>query len=187
MCHFITAFLPASANVTALADVFDRHKVGFQQIDNPYVREQVPPGDVYLLTTRGWCDCVTSLGRLSRTGASLPDDGEKQVAKFRMQGWSEAKIQRWREQKERNGEKEERRQEAQVTEATPQVERWIQFLTDALHSGHTSRIDLLLHFYRGSVEGERINFLRQEYVPVQRLDAEHLLRLEEDVVYNYIP
>jgi hypothetical protein len=185
MCDFITVFLPASAGVTALADVFDRHKIGFKQIDNPYVLGQLPAGDVCFLTTRGWCDCGTPLGSLSQTGASRPAEGEKQVRKLRKQGWSEAKIQRWREQKEQEQEKQERNHDARAAEATPGADRWVQFLTDVLRSGHTSRIGLLLHFYRRTVESERIDLLRQEPVPVQRLNAEHLLHLEEDVVYHY--
>jgi hypothetical protein len=187
MCHFITVFLPESADLKAVAAIFERYKVGFKPIDNPFVLAQVPPGDVCILTTRSLCDCGTPLGSLSGDTAVKPDNRDIQISKLRKRGWSQTKIERWLEQKDHEEEKQEREKDVHMANATPQLDRWVEFLSDVLRSGRTPRIGLLLHWYRGTVEGERLHLVRQERLPLTHLNTDHLLRLNEDVVYNYVP
>src|SRR2546423_1121795 len=99
MCHYITATLPHNINPDSVAPTFDSHKLGFELISNPHVSKQLESGDWYILTTRGQCDCGTSLGSLSRPEANKVISYDRELKKFRKQGWSEAKIERWLEQK----------------------------------------------------------------------------------------
>lgn len=188
MCLFVTALLPESTHIDGAAEIFEKHKVGFKRISNPSVLEQSAPGDIYILTTHGWCDCSTALGMATRRAVHPPPDPHERVSKLRKQGWSEAKIQRWLEQKEQSEEKRERRLHARAENETPYLDRWLGLIPELLRSGHASRVGLLLHFYNhGSLENDRIEFARQEEVSLTELNAEYLLHMEEDVVYHYIP
>lgn len=187
MCQFITAFLPGAADRAASEAIFEAHKIGVKPVVNLYVLAQLPSGEICLLTTRAWCDCDTPLGSLAEGRIQPPAPLDSQIIKLRKQNWSEAKIQRWREQKRQTGEKQERYREAQAVQAGRDAGRWVTFLADLLRSGHTPRIGLLLHFYNAGLETERIGLLQQEVVPVSRLSTDQLLRIEKDVLYQYVP
>jgi hypothetical protein len=159
MCHFITATLPQSVTPDSVAPIFKSHKLGFDLISNPHVSSQIESEDWYILTTRGHCDCGTALGSLSRSVTSGPISYERDLKKFREKNWSEAKIQRWLEQKEQTKEKHLREDEDQAGTRTPDAAHWVGFITDVLKSGQTRRIGLLLHMYYGGLESERIKIV----------------------------
>src|SRR5687768_8778719 len=105
MCHYITATLPQSVDTDSVAPIFRSHKFAFDLISNPHVSAQLEAGDLYLLTTTGHCDCGTALGSLNVRGPQDDLSHERELKKFRKQGWSEAKIARWIQQKENTKEK----------------------------------------------------------------------------------
>lgn len=187
MCHYITATLPHSVNPESVAPLFETHKLGFEVISNPHVLSQVEAGDWYVLTTRGHCDCGTALGSLNNPAASEMASYERELKKFRKQGWSEAKIKRWLEQKEQTKERHLREDEARAQGSTPELDQWVDFITDMLTSGRTRGIGLLLHMYQRGVESERIDLLGKERVRVADLTPERLLRMKEDVLYEFVP
>ena len=186
MCDFIVAILPGNVDIPAVAAVFERHKRGFRQIHNPFLSAQIAPGDICILTTRGMCDCGTPLGSQVYNSARETSGFEMQTAKFRKQGWSEAKIQRWREQKDSGRDKQEREDKARAETSAQEVERWIWFLTDLLVSGLTDRIGLMRHYYRRGFETERLKIERLESVSPEQRTIDQLLHLEDGVVYNYV-
>jgi hypothetical protein len=63
----------------------------FAPLDNRHVAAQLGEGAVFVRATRGHCDCGTAIGRAHGRDAK--------VEALRRSGWSEAKIQRWSEQK----------------------------------------------------------------------------------------
>src|SRR5690348_9603085 len=125
MCHYITATLPHKVKVESVASVFESHKLGFELISNPHISTQIEPGDLYVLTTRGHCDCGTVLGSLNNTGNSEAISYEHGLKKFRKQGWSEAKIQRWLEQKEQTRERHLHEDQAHAQTSTPEASQWL--------------------------------------------------------------
>ena len=186
MCHYITASLPGNVNVDSMAAIFKSHKLGFELISNPHVSEHLEAGDLYVLTTRGHCDCGTALGSLD---VSAPSDGpgyERELKKFRKQGWSEAKINRWLEQKEQTKEKHQREDEARARGSTHELNQWVELITDVLKSGDARRLGLLLHLYHGGLESERINILRREKVKLTETTQELLIGIQEDVLYEFV-
>ncbi|HKR01256.1 MAG TPA: hypothetical protein VJT09_11315 [Pyrinomonadaceae bacterium] len=186
MCYFVTATLPYNVKVESVASVFESHTLGFELISNPHVSAQVEPGDLYVLTTRGYCDCDTALGLLNPRDNFESVSYERELKKFRKQGWSEAKIQRWLEEKEQAKERymSVARQRAEAT--APEAGPWVDFIAGLLRSGYTPRIGLLLHMYSGSVSGERVNILGREKVGLRDLNSERLLRMKEDVLYEFV-
>ena len=186
MCHYITVTLPYNVNADSVAPMFKSHMVGFELISNPHISAQLEVGDLYLLTTRGHCDCGTALGSLN--GSAVRDDlsYERELKKFRKQGWSEAKINRWIEQKEQTKEKHLHEDEAQAKGSSHELNQWVSLITDLLTSGYARRIGLLLHMYHGGIESERIGILRKDKVKLADLNPELLMTIKEDVVYEFV-
>jgi len=186
MCHYITALLPHVVELKSLAPIFESHKLGFELISNPHVAEQVDPQDWYVLTSRKHCDCGTALGSLNHERAAKVSSYDRELKKFRKQGWSEAKIQRWLEQKEQTKERHRREDEALAEGGGPELDRWIEFLNDLIRFGPSPRFGLLLHWYAVSIEGERIKIKRRERFRLSELNPERLMRIEEDVLYEVV-
>jgi len=186
MCHFITATLPQSAKLDSVALLFEAHKLSFKQISNPHILLQLESADTYILTTASHCDCGTALGMLNRSGEPEHVDHGNEIKKFRKQGWSEPKIQRWLEQKQQTKEKYLREDDARAETGTPDAARWVEFITDVLKSGYTRRIGLLLHLYHGGIASERIKILGKEKVKLKELSAKSLMEMKEDVVYEFV-
>ena len=152
MCHFVTATLPEGIDQSQVAAIFERHKLGFKELANPHIATQIRPGELYLLTTKGHCDCGTVLGSLDRSGASEPLNYDREIEKRRQQGWSQTKIQRWLEEKDRAREKSLLEYKTHTRAGNLQAEEWVAFIRDLLQSGQTKRVGLLLHLYRGGLE-----------------------------------
>ena len=141
MCHHITATLPRVGELKSVAPIFESHKLGFELISNPHVAEQVDPQDWYILTSRRHCDCGTALGSLKHERAAKVLSYDRELKKFRKQGWSEAKIQRWLEQKEQTKERHRREDEALADGRGPELDRWIEFLNDLIRFGPSPGLD----------------------------------------------
>jgi len=186
MCHYITATLPHNVILDSVVPIFESHKLGFELITNPHVSAQIEAGDLYVLTTRGHCDCGTALGSLNLPAADEVASYERELKKFRKQGWSEAKITRWLEQKEQIEERHLREDEARAQGSTSELNQWVNFIADVLQSGRVRRIGLLLHMYQRGVESERIDILGREIVKLAELNPEKLMRMKEDVVYEFV-
>ena len=187
VCHFITAALPKNADLSLSREIFHRHKLGFELIENPSVQETLAEGDHYILTTSGMCDCGTILGSEFREPLPSAEEMEKYaratVDKLRKKGWSEAKIQRWLNEAELNKEKERRGKEAGHYYNVGQASGWLEFITDFLNSKAAPRLSLLLHYYSGPLS-ERILLHRKETISLPHLNAASLLSMEEDVIHE---
>ena len=186
MCHYITATLSRVVELKSVAPIFESHKLGFEVISNPHLAEQVDPQDWYILTSRKHCDCGTALGSPNHERTAKVSSYDRELKKFRQQGWSGAKIQRWLEQKEQNKERHRRQDEALASGGGPELDRWIEFLNDLVGFGHAPRIGLLLHWYGGTIEGERIKIKRRERVRLAEVNPERLMKIEEDVLYEVV-
>ena len=186
MCHYITATLPREVDPNSVAHIFESHKLGFELISNPHISQQIDSGDWYVLTTRKHCDCGTALGSLNREGAGKVVSYERDLEKFRKQGWSEAKIQRWVEQKEQTKERHQREDEFLAQGGSPELDGWVAFLNAVLKFGQARRIGLLLHWYRRGIRSERINIKGREKLTLSEVTAERLMKMKEDVVYEFV-
>ncbi|HKP82048.1 MAG TPA: hypothetical protein VJT69_08515 [Pyrinomonadaceae bacterium] len=169
-----------------MASIFKSHGFGFELISNPHVAQQIGPHDYYVLTSGKYCDCGTALGSLNDRVPAKAVDYEPQVRKFRKQGWSEAKIKRWLEQKEQTKERHLREDEALAKGGDPELDRWIMLFNELIRVRQIPTVGLLLHFYHGTVEGERIKIQRRERLRLSEVTAERLMKIEEDVLYEII-
>ena len=169
-----------------VAPLFEAHNLSFKEITNPHVSSQLDVGDIYILTTSSHCDCGTALGILNRSGDSESVSYDREAKKLRKQGWSEARIQRWLEQKEQTKEKHLQENEAHAKTGTPDAAHWVAFITTVLKSGNTRKIGLLLHMYHGGTESERIKILGKESIKLKELSPGRLREMKEDVAYEFV-
>jgi hypothetical protein len=186
MCHYITATLPQNADVSAVSSVFEKFKLGFEIIHNPHIKSRLPVGELYVLTTRSYCDCGTVLGSSARPPTSDAVTFERDLRSFRKQGWSEAKIRRWLDEKQKAQEKEERKAHQQAEGGKSEASEWVDFLTSVLKSGGANRIGLLLHWYQSGVDNERIKLQSITTLPITEATPELLMAMQEDVLYNFV-
>ncbi|MFL9449575.1 hypothetical protein AB0758_00275 [Tolypothrix bouteillei VB521301_2] len=186
MCYFITAALPKDTDLKSASALFEQFKLGFEIIDNPHIKAQLPLGEYYVLTTRSQCDCGTVLGSLyCETSSKLLADSSE-IQKLKKKGWSEGKIQRWISEKEKIWEKNERMVQGNLERGKAEASVWLEFLTSVLESIPTKRISLLLHWYKRGIANERIGFKRVVTQPISEVNAEYLLKIEQDVLYSFV-
>lgn len=180
MCHFISAILPASTDIVALASVAERHGRSLRPQNNPSVRKELNADENCFLTTAGHCDCGTPLGAHA---ASTPDDTRAQTRKLRLKGWSDAKISRWLEQR---GEHRRQKTEAARISSEAGIAHWRAFLAEALARKDTPFVCLLIHLYSGALDGD-IDLSGRRVVKLHEADSAFLGAMSEDVLYEFRP
>ena len=168
MCHFITATLPADANIEVVGQLARRAGRIWQPVKTSPALDRLQPGETYYYTTPNFCDCGTVLGRMG--GAEIAEQ-QRKIRRLEKRGWSTAKIDRWVADRNKSIGRSD-------------IHAWFDFLTAALSSGATASVGLLLHFYAQSVHDEQFEFHRQN-VSMAEIDADFLLGLEEDRLYVF--
>jgi hypothetical protein len=186
MCHYITATIAHKHEIESVALIFELYGFGFELISNPHVAQQIGPQGCYILTSGKYCDCGTALGSLNNRVQDKAVDSERQVVKFRKQGWSEAKIKRWLEQKEQTKERHLREVKALAKGGSPELDRWITLLKELINVRQIPMVGLLLHWYHAGVESEQIKIQRRERLGLSEVTAERLMKIEEDVLYEIV-
>ena len=186
MCYFITATLPSKASVETVRLLAKTYGLNWRPIENLTVSEQLEDGELQYLTTRGHCDCGTELGSANRTSEKAAKDisYSNEIMEFRKKGWSESKIQRWLAEKEKVN-KREARIEAEQVKLETEIDRWIAFIEKIIENKTAVSIGVLLHNYSGDIETERIQIKSRESQSISNLKREYLLKIEEDIIYEY--
>ncbi len=173
MCRFITAVIPADADLTAEKPLLDKYAMSFEVINNSFVQAQIN-GDRYVRATRAFCDCDSFLG-----GANLAKKTavktSSHVEKLRKKGWSPHKIERWL------AEKSAASQDRAENQHGEEQKHWTAFI-GALLEGRTKRIGLMVHMYSGRVDEEQVQIKRVERVLLSDL-SEVLSRMDHDILY----
>lgn len=189
MCEFITAILPADIDKDKAAAIFARYHRGFEIIDNYRIAEHIDKSDLYILTTRGNCDCGTSLGNLTEDESPFPDEAtqkkyeDEQIKKLKAKGWNDNKIRRKFEQEAVS--RQEKKQPKEQGE-NKDIIRWKNLVSEFLISKTTPRISLLIHSYSTGVENERLPALGRQTIRLNELTTEVLTRTKRDVIYQFV-
>ena len=176
MCHFITTTLPAGLPSEAVETIARNHGRNWLAMSNKYVARYLDEGEQYFYTTQGHCDCGTSLGS-SRVGEKDESKLSKQLEKLRREGWSETKIERWL------NDKEKARLNRPKTGDDAAI--WVALIGEVLGSTDAKYVGLLLHFYSGDLNDEQIAISRVEDVPLLELTEDRLGAIREDVLYRF--
>jgi len=185
MCHFITGLIDKQTSLDDLNEVGGDYAITFDKCDNDFVKSQLKINEDYLVKRTKFCDCGTQLGLAARTNTPDATRIEKQeVDKLKKKGWSETKINRWLTDREKTIEKDKVRYDRIVNGVHLDIENWIEYLKKIFTSTKVQHFGLLLHWYNGGLESERIKLKDRIKIKVSELTPDALLKMNEDVVYD---
>lgn len=186
MCYFITC-VARVRDAVRLARLAHDCCLGWEPIENPAVARLLLPGETYYSTTQSICDCGTPLGAARRVDVDARQRKiDAEASRRSRQGWSTAKVQRWKAQQADNLEKTLQETDRRNHGASAGVQNWIDFLTAGLTTGLADSLGLLLHFYRLDVVRERDPVHSRQSLPLSELTNERLARLDEDTLMVFV-
>ena len=181
MCHYITLVLASPTNMAELEAIAGRHKRKLEPLSNQSMKEHLKQGEEYFFTTKGICDCGTTLGYEARRSAKQnPIDLGPQIKKLKAKGWSQSKIDRWVSDKAHHDEK----QIASTKSDEHWNDDWFAFLSELLESKLIRYVCLLLHWYSGPLTG-RITLKGRICVNLYEQGIDFLLKIQEDILYEF--
>jgi hypothetical protein len=104
---------------------------------------------------------------------------------LRKKGWSETKVQRWLEQQQAVYEREARMETARNACAEgSDPDGWSAILTELITEARLPYVGLLLHWYSGGLNSERIHLSGRVCVAIDSELGATLYRMEEDTLYQ---
>jgi hypothetical protein len=176
MCTFITAIVPAETALLQLRELCGKHGFSADPVDNASLRTLMPQGYQFL-PVGGSCNCDTALGFAHRP-TSQSHDLEGDISKLKRKGWTAAKIERWRKEKE---------QARQQKQQQPYIElrRWKDWIAEIVRAHSAKRLTIVLHFYKDGIDTDRIQIKRLEKIDVDTLNVDQLALLDWDVLYQF--
>lgn len=184
MCTFIVATLPKSTDPQRAALLFTRNGLAFELISNPHVAAQIAPGTLQIITTRK-CDCGTALGGHNPPDTPSETNWARKIRELKKRGWSEARITRWRNEKQHALEASAAAAEQLALQSSREIDRWISLISEIIESHTATDLGLFLHEYRGDIETERILLQGTRTIGYRNLTPALLSKLQEDVLYVF--
>jgi hypothetical protein len=113
----------------------------------------------------------------------------RKIRKLQSKGWSKSKIDRWLVQHDETvSRKDQRAKEREVMsreQGTPDVEWWLSILKEVIDSGKTTSVGLLIHWYSGRLESERIQIHERSETSIDDTSPELLLNMKHDTLYEF--
>lgn len=187
MCHFITAVIDRKIKLDDLNHLGRDKVITFHVCDNLFVKNQLRANEAYVARNRKYCDCGTELGMLARR--SSPEAlrvGKSEIERLKKKGWRERKIQRWIADREKNAEKAKTKYDNLANGGHSDVKNWLEYFQKIFSDPQISHLGLLLHWYSGRLEDERITVKQRKRVKINDLTKEILLTMEENVIYDIV-
>ena len=175
MCHFVTGIVSGKITLEEVNAIGRASHLQFRVCQNEFVQKQLRGGEIYIEKRCNHCDCGTPLGILNRDFSNhVKRVTEADILKLKRKGWSETKIQRYLDSKNKKIE--------QVADGN-ETREWINFLGKLFAETPVKAFGILLHWYGAGTETERIGINKRVLIKKSELTANHLLAIEEDVLY----
>lgn len=186
LCYYITSTLPEKTNLDDLKPIFVEFNMDFSPIENKKIKSQLRPGDLYLRATKDYCDCDSVLGSNNPLQQYQKLIKSKKVKTLKKKGCTNEQIQNWIRGKIKSKLHKSSRKKVPI-EVNQEIEKWIKFIINLLETYNLKRIGLLKHWYKLGIENEDFNIKGTKRIPINEINSEFLLKLEEDVLYEFIP
>ena len=183
MCTFNTLLLPDVADLDTINEVASEllHQT-FTRQDNAAIEVAVGSDARSFVKDSPNCDCGSGLARVARPTDPGPTDRE--LRKLRSDGWSDAKICRWLDQRASTQKKRALEYESRHGGVPASATAWTNFVSRLLDHKHASWVGLFTHEYRGSVRTERIEVGAARRVV--GISIEQVGEIEEDVPFVFV-
>jgi len=186
MCYYITATLPKDTKLDSFEPILKKFGMGFSLLKNPNITSQLRPDEIYLRTTKSYCDCNTSLGSQSITPEYNKMFKSQKVRGLRKKRWTDEQIHLWILEKI-NNKKPKGHDNLTPIEKDIEINKWINFLTNLLGKNKLARVGILKHWYSKGLSNEDFVIKKTERISVKELNSNLLLNLEDDVLYEFHP
>ena len=182
MCHFLTAVLSKGADIDACCLIAEKFQRVFEPVSNQYIQKQLEPKMKYYCMTKGNCDCGTIWGKGKGAG-DVKKKMNRKLKKLRNKGWSEAKIKRFIESQNQASQGRQASLKKQHIDCETLAHRWISFISEIIDQGLSDYMGILLHWYSGNLEEEKIDIQQIEKISLSELDPTFIWKAKEDVLY----
>jgi hypothetical protein len=177
----VTAVVVPGPGPARWPGVADRHWPDRLELDHPEVRAQLPVGAIYLRPhAADECECTSALGAAEAVQHADEKDA-RQVRALRLRGWSDAKVQRWLEQRAKAEDPQ-----ALVRRREAELDAWTAALHDLLGEGGCAEVGLLVHAYRTGLTRDGGLVRAQVRRPRRDLDRRALAELAPDVLTFFV-
>lgn len=186
MCYYITATLPKDTKLDSLKPLLEKFDMEFSLLKNTNITSQMRPDEIYLRATKSYCDCNTTLGSLSITPEYSKMLKSQKVRGLRKKRWTNEQIHLWIIEKIKN-KKPKGHDNLLPVEKDIEINNWMNFITKVLGINKLTRIGILKHWYSKGLSNEDFLIKNTKRISVKELDANILLNLEDDVLYEFHP
>jgi hypothetical protein len=184
MCHYITGTISGEVTVQELNSVGQEFGLQFETCPNEFVQKQLKSGESYIWKRCKYCDCGTPLGTLNAKNIKRTKGiSEAEIEKLKRKGWSEAKIQRFLNDKNKKEEQNDKDLEQMKLSAENGVQEWIDFCKKLFETVPIDTFGILLHWYERGISNERITLNGRTLIDRSELAAKKMLEIEEDMLY----
>ncbi len=184
MCHYITGIISGETTIAEINSIGKEFGLEFEACPNEFVQKQLKYGESYILKHSKYCDCGTPLGMLNQKNAKQAEGvKDSEIEKLKQKGWSEAKIQRFLNDKNKRVEQKAKKLEPRKSSAESGVQEWVGFCKKLFETTSIKTFGILLHWYSGLVESERIKLNGRHLIDKSNLTTKNLLEIEEDTLY----
>lgn len=181
MCHFITEILPDNVDPAIYNDCFKPLDRTLRPIDNRTVMAQLKPGFRYYCGATDMCDCGTVIGSMVKIKAAELEARIK-AKELRKKKWPESRINAFLAQENKTQRKHSIGSNGNLAIA----KQWLDCIREFLVRSQAKRVGLLLHWYHGRLEKERIVISNFRELRVGNLQPEVLMQFGEDVVFWFM-
>ncbi len=178
MCQFNLAIVDSDSDDLKLKEIFEQHGLYFSLIKNSNLDKYIGSDLKAIFTTRSSCDCGSVIGYDSIDNSSKRDI-EKEINKLKRKKWSDSKIKRYLENKEKN---ELKKQSEKSETLGEELKKWSDTINDCIDSSISKRFGILTHFYSGALEEEKFDNVEILKSKLNDFKPESLRKLEFDKI-----
>ncbi len=182
MCYYISTIISNDYAIEDLNFVGGEYGFSFEACNNEFVQKQLKFNQKYLIKNCVYCDCGTTLGGLHRIKNSEVRIERRDLEKIKKKGWSETKIKHWIENKQKAIENNRRKTDIYINKIS--CFDWLEFIKELFVKTNIKHFGVLLHWYKGGVESERIKINEVVHIHISNLTENDLLTIEDDKIYR---
>lgn len=186
MCTVVLVVLPENADAERVASAAEELRPRLREVSNPHLAAQLGSGERVFTTTGAGCDCGTELGSAREDADALAVVSERDITKKRRKGWSDARIARWVEDRERGAATRERsRRHAAEHGLTREAAMWMAWLRALADERVLPWMGVLIHEFRGALDTERWELATTSEHAIADSDEVTLRTLAYDRVHRF--
>ena len=180
MCQYNFILISKSTSEDLLKAILKESGLGYEEIRNEHICNRIDGLGKLVMTTKGHCDCGSILG-IDQFPPSNKIDPEKERKKLRKRKWSEAKIERYLEDKLKTQTRNEVNREFGNK---AEEERWVKLIQELTNA--RIKFGLFHHHFDGLIEEERLNLETEIEIRHSELSVGCLRNLEDSELLRVV-